>query len=159
MNVKHFLIKLRKWWLTPPNSILNQNKNLKYSLASDWREIIYIDIIIWLFLLASVHQISYVFGRGVPGFFDYLKALGLDTAIWILSRAIARAHVLRGSVSMRDPVQIVLWSGLMIFLILTTMFNVIYELTREYSSGSIIYNRAGPIFYRIIQLMSRIATS
>lgn len=144
--IKKYYKKFLKFWLEPPDHALNQERNLKSALASDWREIIYIDVIIWMFLLASIHQVAFIFGRGNPEFFHYAKSGGLDAAIWILSRSIAKSSLLSDRLAkILEPYQrrlnistgfnwskyitlAVLWLGLIFFLSYTTTVNTMFEL-------------------------------
>ena len=154
--LRRYLSAMYGWWVEPPDHALNKNLSLRAALASDWREIIILDVIIWAFLLSSIHQVGFVFGKGNPSNFDYLKAFGLDAAIWIISKAIAKSYIMSDRLDVflspvrrryrdiddrsifhrifdgvnwkRVRTQSVLWFGLLVFLFLTTSFNVVYEM-------------------------------
>lgn len=129
---------LKRFVLKPPAYLTDSRRRAQAAIAQDWREILLIDAVILFFLGASVHQIATEFGRGDPGIFDYLKALGIDGAIWILSRAVAK-RVLVGDD--RKGTKAVLWFGLIVFMLLTTAVNTMYEFRDPYApEGSLIYS-------------------
>lgn len=140
---------LKKFWRYPDRT---PAERLRDSLDADYREILAVDLIIWLFLLASIPQIAYVLGRGEYTVISVLKALGIDGAVWLLSRAVAKRTANRFS-SVETPAgdrggagssgvtgssgaadssgvfwtRVMLWSGIVIFLILTTAMNTAFE--------------------------------
>lgn len=122
----------KKFWRYPDRT---PAERLRDSLDADYREILAVDLIIWLFLLASIPQIAYVLGRGEYTVISVLKALGIDGAVWLLSRAVAKRTANRFSSVKMPPAdqagifwtRVMLWSGIVIFLILTTAMNTAFE--------------------------------
>lgn len=123
-NVTMFT-KLKNWILNPPSFVKDEKERLTASLASDWREIVIIDLIIFSFLLASIHQLAFVFGRGEITLTAILKAVGIDGAIWILSRA-ASKRIANGKGNFLT--MSFLWIGILVFLALTTVVNTLFEI-------------------------------
>lgn len=119
------LTTIKRWILNPPKYMEKEKDRLRANISQDWREILVIDFIIVSFLLASIHQLAFVFGRGVITLVPVLKAIGIDGSIWILSRAVSkRLFAGRGN----KLTQVFLWIGILIFVILTTIVNTLYEL-------------------------------
>lgn len=124
------ILKILKGWKkrleTPPAHVLDADKNRRMFIAQDWREILIVDVIIWFFLIASIHQLAFVFGRGDTSLFSYLKAIGTDGTIWLLSRGVAKRSL--SNSYRRDWLHVLLWVGLVVFLAITTISNTLYEL-------------------------------
>ena len=105
-----------------PPRFLTEDSQVFYQkqIASEWRELIFIDVIIIVFLLASEHQLAYFFEGGQPGFWSWLKAIGFDGAIALFSRNVSRAVVLGESAKAT-------WWALSILMVITVAANVGYE--------------------------------
>ena len=139
----------RELW-SPPAHALDDAKSFRHYLAVDWREIILIDLTIWAFMIPSMTQMAYVFGDGYATFTSYSKAAGLDVVIWLLSRAVGRlsigaqqraaqasverltykrgGRVAAGVRGVRNyGTSIMLWTGLLVFIGITTAVNTLYE--------------------------------
>ena len=121
------LKKLGKWSrkfkkiFKPPKFLTDDSQSFyQKAIASEWRELIYIDLIIIIFLLASAHQLAYFFEGGDPGFWSWLKAIGFDGAIALFSRNVSRAVVLGESATAT-------WWALSILMAITVAANVGYE--------------------------------
>lgn len=158
----------KKWWkkvLSPPDHIVDESTSIKSHLASSWRQIILVDVIIWVFLIASIQQLAFVFGRGELSFVAYAKAIGIDGSIWLLSRTIAMNYAHQAVVkagrgikavqSNNSMVRIVLWSGLLAFMAATTVVNVYYELwERSATPGEIVLQDAVDYSILAVQMLS-----
>lgn len=168
-QMKTVFRNLKKRIDTPPAYLLNEAKYHKTRLAHTRREILTVKAITWLFLIASIHQVAWIFSGGDPELWHYLKAIGVDGAIFFLSQAITKrafevynvdpnqqkkrgrpskaeqAAKANGVQSMaakdRDRVTTVLWIGVACFMVSTTIMNTLYEFwAGDAASGFIAYN-------------------
>lgn len=122
--------------ITKPPGIATDNSKQAYikKVASEWREILLIDVIIIAFLIASIHQIAYFFEEGEPTKFTWLKAFGFDLAIVVFSRHVSRAKVLNEKAKG-------VWVVLIFLMLITIICNVGYEwlqIKGEWGDGFIV---------------------
>jgi len=120
--------KIINWYrkFMKPSRFIQGDSKIYYQkrILSEYRELLIIDAIIIVFLLASAHQLAYFFEGGPPAFWSWIKALGFDGAIALFSRNVSRAAVLkersRGT-----------WTALIFLMLITIFCNLGYEWLRE----------------------------
>ena len=115
-KIKNFLKKI---W--EPPALTNNWKTIhKKKMASEWRELLLIDIIIIAFMIASMQQLAVFFAKGEPTIWAWLKSAAFDGAILLFSRNVSRAYVLgekaRGT-----------WFALVFLALITVFANIGYE--------------------------------
>lgn len=137
-KISKFFRKIRKVF-KPPKFLTDDSKAF-YSkrIAQEWRELIYLDMILIMFLLASAHQLAYFFEGGKPGFFAWVKAIGFDGAIALFSRNVSRAAVLKEKT-------FATWAALITLMLITVAANVGYEWLIEKGQIGIDYVVTDPL--------------
>lgn len=178
-SIKQLYKTIKRKIDTPPAYLTNEARYHRVKLASTRREIIIVKGITWLFLIASIHQVAWIFSRGEPTLFNYLKAIGIDGAIFFLSQAIAKralevftapkkatvgrprkdapAAVSAQSMADRDSrrATLFLWIGVSVFMVLTTVMNTLYEFwDTGAGTGVIAYNGSGGFLVILTKVLS-----
>jgi hypothetical protein len=115
--------------LNPPSYILDIKNNLRALLAQDYREILLTDLIIFFLLAASIRQITFVFSHGAMDVWSVAKAIGIDGAIWLLTR-ISSKRIFTSLSSKRSRFfqSVFLWTAIIVLLTIATTVNVLYEI-------------------------------
>jgi len=113
--------KFNKIFNRPPD-LLNNNSKIFYQkkLKSDWRALKFLDLIIYLFVFATINQLIFVFGKGDAGFADYSKAIGFALAEAHFARSAGKAWI--AGLSARP-----IWIALFIVMVLLIPLNIVYD--------------------------------
>jgi len=119
------IFKFIKGKLAAPADIASGNQRKFYlgRLVAEWRLIKIIDIIIYLFVFASIKQLAWVFGRGTPELSDWAKGIAFALAEASFARAASRAWIVKQSA-------LPIWIALFVVMALTIPLYITYEWAR-----------------------------
>lgn len=136
--IAYIISKIKKVFQPPKSVSEDSKKAYQKRIVSEWRELIFIDIIIIAFLIASAHQLAYFFAGGEPTFWSWVKAIGFDGAIALFSRNVSRAAVLKEKA--RGT-----WIALIVLMAVTVLCNIGYEWLIETGGVGVDYVVTDPI--------------
>ncbi len=123
-KIEYYYRKLNKFLNKPPEALKQNSKQFYYKrLKREWRAVVIIDLITYLFVFAVVKQLAYVFGKADPGWGDYAKAFGFALTEIYMSKAVSRAWMVQQKTTW-------LWIAMICIMVLIIPLNIVYEWAR-----------------------------